>query len=103
MGLSGSNLYVEQFISIPAALSEQDTIAEYTTSGAVVNPTLISGLANPDGIDFSGSNLFVANNAFGTIGEYTTSGASINPSLISGLGHPHNIAVYGSDLFVTQS
>jgi len=102
MGLSDSNLFVEQFISVPAALSGQDTIAEYTTSGALVNPTLISGLSNPDGIDFFGSDLFVANNASGTIGEYTTLGAVIDTSLISGLGHPHNIAVFESDLFVTN-
>ena len=37
------------------------TIGEYTTSGAVVNASLVSGLNYPFGIAVSGSNLFVAN------------------------------------------
>ena len=35
-------------------------IGEYTTSGATVNASLISGLNNPQGIAVSGSDLFVA-------------------------------------------
>ena len=37
------------------------TIGEYTTSGATVNASLITGLNDPDGIAVSGGNLFVAN------------------------------------------
>jgi hypothetical protein len=73
------------------------TIGEYTTSGATVNASLVSGLnQQPAGIAVSGSNLFVENNASGTvgsIGEYTTSGATVNASLITGLGNPTGIAV----------
>src|SRR6478672_7305137 len=61
------------------------TIGEYTTSGATVNPALISGLSFPVGIAVSGSDLFVLNTAIGTIGKYTTSGATVNPDLISGV------------------
>jgi glucose/arabinose dehydrogenase len=76
------------------------TIGEYTTSGATVNASLISGLNQPFGIAVSGSNLFVTNSAGGTIGEYTTSGATVNASLIAGLNHPFGIAISGSELFV---
>jgi hypothetical protein len=80
------------------------TVGEYTTSGATVNPSLISGLNHPGGIVVSGSNLFVVAGIFGgTIGEYTTSGATVNPSLIPGLNMPGSIAVSGSDLFVMNS
>jgi hypothetical protein len=77
------------------------TIGAYTTSGATVNPALISGsLIDPFGIAVSGSDLFVANELNGTIGEYTTSGATVNAALISGLDDPLGVAVSGSDLFV---
>jgi uncharacterized membrane protein YfcA len=64
-----------------------------TTSGGTVNPSLVSGLNDPDGIAVSGSNLFVANWNSGTIGEYTMSGGTVNPSLVSGLNSPAGIAV----------
>ena len=38
-----------------------NTIAEYTTSGALVNPALISGLNGPFPLALSEGNLFVAN------------------------------------------
>jgi len=66
--------------------SNSGTIGEYTTSGATVNASLVSGLTGPAGVAVSGSNLFVASFvASGTIGEYTTSGATVNASLITGL------------------
>ena len=55
-----------------------NTISEYTTSGALVNYALVSGLSSPYGIAVSGTKLFVANSYNGTIGEYTTSGATVN-------------------------
>ena len=76
------------------------TIGAYTTSGATVNPALISGLTDALGIAVSGSNLFVANLNGNTIGEYTTSGATVNPALIS-LNAPSYIAISGSNLFVS--
>src|SRR5215471_6375164 len=79
------------------------TIGEYTTSGQLVNPALISGLVAPQSIAISGSQVFVANQGgAGTVSEYTTSGATVNPALISGLVVPTSIAVSGSDLFVTN-
>jgi len=68
------------------------TIGEYTTSGATVNASLISGLDFPLGIVVSGSDLFVTGFS-NTIGEYTTSGATVNASLISGLNSPIGLAI----------
>jgi hypothetical protein len=61
-------------------------IGEFTTSGQVVNSSLISGLSQPYGITLDGSgNMYIAD-MYGTIGKYTTSGATVNSSLITGLG-----------------
>jgi hypothetical protein len=84
-----------------------NTIGAYTTSGATVNPALIS-LNAPSGIAISGSFLFVSGNidvspTNGTIGVYTTSGDPVNPALISGLDFPVGIAVSGSNLFVVKA
>jgi len=98
MAVSGDKLFL--------ALPNVNAIAEYTTSGALVNPDLITGLNGPYGIAISGDKLFVANigDSFegipGTIGEYTISGATINSTLISGLNNPIDVAVAGENLFV---
>jgi hypothetical protein len=61
-------------------------IGEFTTSGQVVNSSLISGLSFPYGITLDGSgNMYIAD-MYGTVGKYTTSGATVNSSLITGLG-----------------
>jgi hypothetical protein len=62
------------------------TIGEYTTSGATVNASLVSGLNALSGIAVFGDDVFVTNGSM--ISEYTTSGATVNASLISGLGSP---------------
>src|SRR5205814_983245 len=83
--------------------NQQGSIGEYTTSGATLNPKLITqGLATPVGIAVFGSRLFVTDYLAGTIGEYTTSGQIVNSSFITGLAQPISIAVTSSDLFVTQ-
>jgi MYXO-CTERM domain-containing protein len=113
LALSGSDLFVanEDALTIGIALSGSNllvsnvgigTVGEYTTSGATVNASLISGLGGPAGLAVSGSNLFVANAVAGTISEYNTSGALVNAALISGLNTPVGIAVSGPDLFVTE-
>jgi DNA-binding beta-propeller fold protein YncE len=93
--LSGSNLFVTN--------AGAGTIDEYTTSGAKVQTSLITGLDSPQGIAISGSDLFVTNFPLGTVGEYTTSGATANASLITGLSSPQGVAVSGSDVFVTNN
>jgi hypothetical protein len=68
------------------------TIGEYTTGGATVNASLVSGLNGPYSIAVSGGDIFVGNIGNSTIGEYTTDGATVNPSLVSGMA-PFGIVV----------
>ncbi len=87
-------------------LDRVNSVGAYTTSGATVNASLVTGLTESYGIAVSGSNLFVTN-SFGipgpwTIGEYTTSGATVNAALITLPSIPYGIAVSGSNLFVVQ-
>src|SRR5690348_16161541 len=56
--------------TIFVANSGDNTIGEYTTSGATVNPALVSGLNGPRFLAVSGGNLFVTNGTTGTIGDY---------------------------------
>jgi hypothetical protein len=79
------------------------TIGEYATSGATVNPALITGLTNPYGVAVSGDKLFFTNINSGTISEYTTAGVPVNGSLITGLSGPWGIAVFGTNLFVVNN
>jgi hypothetical protein len=92
--VSGSNLFVVN--------PGWGTIGEYTTSGGIVNPSLVSGLYGLTHIAASGSDLFVPLWAGFTVGEYTTSGGVVNPSLISESNEPFGIAVSGSNIFVTN-
>ena len=77
------------------------TIGEYTTTGATVNASLITGVGPPNGMALSGGNLFVnyVNNVEPSVAEYTTKGATVNASLIPG-GNAAAIAVSGGNLFV---
>jgi PEP-CTERM motif-containing protein len=77
------------------------TVGAYTTSGATINASLISGLTEPHWVAVSGSDVFVTSES-GTLGEYTTSGGTVNASLITGLNVPVGIGVSGSDLFVAN-
>jgi hypothetical protein len=78
------------------------TVGEYTTSGATVNASLISGLDGPEGVALEGSDVYVINFEDGSVGEYTASGATVNASLISGLDDPEGVALEGSDLYVSN-
>src|SRR5271170_2250391 len=70
-------------------------VGEYTTSGATVNASLISGGdAREFGIALDGNgHIFVSNFTSGTISEYTTTGTFINASLVSGLSEPMGVVV----------
>ena len=78
-----------------------ERLAEYTTSGATINASLISFTQSTSlALDGNGD-LFEASANTGTIGEYTTSGAAINASLISALSRPLSLVLDGKgDLFV---
>lgn len=102
LAISGNSLFVVD--------STANTIGQYALDGTPINPSLITGLNNPQGIAISGSNIFVANQGSNSVGQYTTSGATVNPSLIqfstsSGAANYGTslagIAVSGSDLYVS--
>ena len=77
-------------------------IAEYTTSGTLINNNLITGLSYPVYTGFDGQNLYVAelNNGNSRIGKYTTSGTPINPNLITGIDHFNTMVVAPEPSFV---
>src|SRR5580704_16291119 len=81
--------------------SSSGTIGVYTTSGATVNASLITGLNDPGSLTLSGSDLFVELGG-NSIGEYTTGGSTVNAALITGLGNVHQISSFGSNLFVAN-
>src|ERR1019366_6675872 len=78
------------------------TIGEYTTAGATVNASLVSGLDQPFGLAVSGGKIFAAVLGPSTIGQYTTAGATVNASLVSGLSAPMGLAVSGGNIFVAN-
>ena len=96
IAVSGSSLFVANHVI--------GTISEFTTSGALVNASLVSGLNQPTAVAVSGSDLFVENLGDGTIGKYNAiTGATVNAPLVSGLTNSQVfIAVSGSDLYVMQ-
>jgi hypothetical protein len=90
--VSGTDLYVVDLGS--------RTVGKYTTSGAPINPSLISLPTNvPQDVIVSGSNLFVLGQH---LAEYTTSGAVVNPSLTPNLGTPFGFVIVGSNVFIVS-
>jgi sugar lactone lactonase YvrE len=86
-------------------------VDEYSTSGALIQQGLISGLGLPTSLTYDGNgHLFVGtiNEAFGTgggtVGEYTITGATVNANLISsGINYPLSIALDGlGDMFIAD-
>lgn len=102
--VSGPAIYIsgnDIFIPYSSSSAGNGGVGEYTTSGATVNASLISGLnGNLGDVAVSGNDIFVVNNSAGTIGEYTTSGATVNTALITGLNHPLAMVISGNDIFV---
>jgi len=80
-------------------VSTLNGVGEYTTTGAPINPSLITGGYNSGtGIALDGNgHLFWADNYGGAggnvIGEYTTSGQLINANFITGLSNPVAVVV----------
>ena len=83
--------------------SGTNTVGAYTTSGATLNPALVSDVNAPWGVVVAGPVLFVVSKGAGAIGEYATSGTTVDAALITGLNRPSNIALSGADLFVTNN
>ncbi len=82
---------------IYVASSAGGYVGEYTTSGATVNASLISGLGYPWGMTWDGNaNLYVAQEGSRTVGKYNLSGGIVNSSLISVPGDPMGVALDGA-------
>jgi hypothetical protein len=74
-------------------------ISEYSTSGTLLNPTLI-----PDGdedVAVSGSDIYTLDFE-GTIGKYTLSGTPIASTLVTASPGAYGFAISGSDIFVSN-
>jgi hypothetical protein len=103
LAVSGGYLYV-----VFDGFDVLNPVAVYdATTGASINPSLISGLHNAVSIAVSGGNLWVGLNAddYGgtAVGLYTTGGATINSSMIPLPGESdYGMAVAGGYLFVTK-
>jgi DNA-binding beta-propeller fold protein YncE len=97
---AADNLYV--------VVNGGNKIGKYTTAGAVVNASLITGLNNPSDLALDGQgNLFVANLGSAKVSEFTTSGATVNANLITGLtvlaSNPRGLAMEGgTNLFIAH-
>jgi probable HAF family extracellular repeat protein len=83
--------------------SQANIVSKYTTSGGIVDETLITGLYIPTDLAFDkNGNLLVLENSNRRIGLYTTSGDTINASFISTPFYPHNFALDGDgNIYVT--
>jgi uncharacterized delta-60 repeat protein len=91
--VSGSTIYVSDY-----ALG---TIGSYSLAGDPINPSLVTGLSNPEDMTLVGSTLFVTEQGGGQcVGAYSLSGATVNAALIPNLAGPYKIAGANGDLFV---
>jgi hypothetical protein len=77
-------------------------VSEYTTAGATVNGSLITGLNEPLAIATNGTDIYVAAGGSSSVGEYTMTGTVVNASLIAGLTTPEGLAISGNDLYVAD-
>jgi len=96
IAVMGSSIYAVSF--------DLDAVGVFSTvpDQPAINPAFITGLNGPNGIAFSGSNLFVVNSRGGTVSQYdAATGALINASFVSGLNWPTGVAVSGSRLYVS--
>jgi len=80
-------------------------VAKYTTTGSLVNASLITGLNSPTDIKLDGrGNLFVALEGGltpGGVSMFTTGGVPVNTSLVTNLLGVNCVAFSGTNLFVT--
>jgi DNA-binding beta-propeller fold protein YncE len=79
VAVSGNRLFVSD--------SSNNTIGEYTTSGAVVNTFLVTGLSDgTTDLAVAGDKLYFLNRSHGTLGVYDLDTTALNRSLVTGLG-----------------
>jgi hypothetical protein len=77
----------------PGFAGDFGNVGVYTTSGDVINASLITGLYETWDMALDGRGNLLVLSLDGTVSEYTTAGTLENPSLISGLNQPSEIFV----------
>ncbi len=94
------------YVTNPTLGSASEAVSEYNAAtGALINPSFITGLGFSPTVAVSGSDVYVVQNYNGsTIGEYNAvTGALLNSSFVSGLQFPDGMIVSGTNLFVTEA
>jgi Uncharacterized conserved protein len=78
-------------------------VGKYTTDGAIVDASLISGFPGLTALTVADGFLYVVDAVNGTVGKYNLDGTVVNAGLVIGLGStPGGIAISGTDLFVAN-
>jgi len=75
-------------------------VGEYSTAGATINASLLTGLTEAATIAAAGTSLFIETDSNDNIGKYTTAGATVSASFVTGLSGPWGLVVTGGDLYV---
>jgi DNA-binding beta-propeller fold protein YncE len=80
-------------------------VSRFTTSGAPVNMSFITGLNGPIDIKAVGGFLYISNHAdgqafAGSISRYTIAPAPVGGRIITGLTGAESIAIFGDSLYV---
>jgi hypothetical protein len=87
--------------NVYVAEAARSRVGKYTTSGALVNASLISASYPMGLVENTNGTLFVTSYYNGTVGKYSTNGTTINASFITGLTNACSLALDGSGhLFV---
>jgi hypothetical protein len=105
LAVSGSSIYVLSF----SELDSFGMVSQYTTSGTLVNASLISGIEAPGGLTVANGNIYVSNlgdelvPGSGSISKFTLAGAVVNSSFVTGLDSPIGMTLTNGNLFVANS
>lgn len=88
-------------LSAPAQIFLADTyyarVGEYSLSGALINPALLTGFSTPYGVDLDGQGFLYVSDAYGgKVGKYTAAGQTVNASFITGMPNPRSVAFDGN-------
>lgn len=97
IAVSGGDVYVA---GLEFNLGIGDVVAEFTTSGALVNGSLIYNLSGQLGIAASGSDLFIEDP--NGISEYSTSGSLVQSDIVSSTDDFEDVAISGGDIYTTD-